>query len=156
MQAAEIRAHHKGHYVTLNWGFLDTLTRSEGQTMNTGVRPHNLLVITACVVFVTLISLNVSAQDRFSIENSADWDNTIIDGSTSLPSENSSAFAGDTIQLSIEVSNSDTTAGHDEWWFVMELDGQTTPELTGFLEGCLLYTSPSPRDKRQSRMPSSA
>ena len=25
-----------------------------------------------------------------------------------------------------------------------------------YLEGCLLYTSPSPRDKRQSRMPSSA
>ena len=24
------------------------------------------------------------------------------------------------------------------------------------IEGCLLYTSPSPRDKRQSRMPSSA
>ena len=27
---------------------------------------------------------------------------------------------------------------------------------TAFLMGCLLYTSPSPRDKRQSRMPSSA
>ena len=27
--------------------------------------------------------------------------------------------------------------------------------LTGFI-ACLLYTSPSPRDKRQSRMPSSA
>ena len=26
----------------------------------------------------------------------------------------------------------------------------------GFLQTCLLYTSPSPRDKRQSRMPSSA
>ena len=26
----------------------------------------------------------------------------------------------------------------------------------GFLDTCLLYTSPSPRDKRQSRMPSSA
>ena len=25
-----------------------------------------------------------------------------------------------------------------------------------FVDGCLLYTSPSPRDKRQSRMPSSA
>ena len=25
-----------------------------------------------------------------------------------------------------------------------------------FTEACLLYTSPSPRDKRQSRMPSSA
>ena len=24
------------------------------------------------------------------------------------------------------------------------------------IDGCLLYTSPSPRDKRQSRMPSSA
>ena len=28
--------------------------------------------------------------------------------------------------------------------------------LTGTSYGCLLYTSPSPRDKRQSRMPSSA
>ena len=27
---------------------------------------------------------------------------------------------------------------------------------TAFLHVCLLYTSPSPRDKRQSRMPSSA
>ena len=35
-----------------------------------------------------------------------------------------------------------------------------TPEDIGFLDHhlgtCLLYTSPSPRDKRQSRMPSSA
>ena len=28
--------------------------------------------------------------------------------------------------------------------------------LIKFYKGCLLYTSPSPRDKRQSRMPSSA
>ena len=28
--------------------------------------------------------------------------------------------------------------------------------LSGFINDCLLYTSPSPRDKRQSRMPSSA
>ena len=28
--------------------------------------------------------------------------------------------------------------------------------LSGLFQGCLLYTSPSPRDKRQSRMPSSA
>ena len=101
----------------------------------TGLGRCNLLAITAAVVFVTLISINASAQDRFTIENSADWETRIIDGSTSEPSDNSSAFAGDQIQLSIEVSNTDTTAGHDEWWFVMELDGQTTPELTGFLEG---------------------
>ena len=31
-----------------------------------------------------------------------------------------------------------------------------TEQLIESLDGCLLYTSPSPRDKRQSRMPSSA
>ena len=48
---------------------------------------------------------------------------------------------------------------------IQEIDGTTTYELPkhllgiiwrGKYKGCLLYTSPSPRDKRQSRMPSSA
>ena len=30
------------------------------------------------------------------------------------------------------------------------------PDLLGLYEGCLLYTSPSPRDRTRSRMPSSA
>ena len=35
--------------------------------------------------------------------------------------------------------------------------GELTKTLRkAILEACLLYTSPSPRDKRQSRMPSSA
>ena len=38
----------------------------------------------------------------------------------------------------------------DGWELVMPKVGCTLPEA------CLLYTSPSPRDKRQSRMPSSA
>ena len=135
MQTAEIRAYDKGHYVTWDWGSLDTPTCSDNYRMITGFRRRDLVAITAAFVFVTLISINVSAQDRFTIENSADWETTIIDGTNSQPSDNSSAFAGDQVQLSIEVSNSDTTAGHDEWWFVVELDGQTTPELTGFLEG---------------------
>ena len=50
-----------------------------------------------------------------------------------------------------------------------DIDGDGIPDcpLSGYIEGtdpwwctssgiCLLYTSPSPRDKRQSRMPSSA
>ena len=36
----------------------------------------------------------------------------------------------------------------------LESSGET--EIPSKLVGCLLYTSPSPRDKRQSRMPSSA
>ena len=35
------------------------------------------------------------------------------------------------------------------------LKSSVASALLGF-KGCLLYTSPSPRDKRQSRMPSSA
>ena len=38
-------------------------------------------------------------------------------------------------------------------------DGETAPswsEIQVGVASCLLYTSPSPRDKRQSRMPSSA
>ena len=34
--------------------------------------------------------------------------------------------------------------------------GELGETVAGMIIGCLLYTSPSPRDKRQSRMPSSA
>ena len=34
--------------------------------------------------------------------------------------------------------------------------GQRGPDAAGLSEGCLLYTSPSPRDRQKSRMPSSA
>ena len=43
-------------------------------------------------------------------------------------------------------------------WYVAEsgINNFYARLLTGLSQGCLLYTSPSPRDKRQSRMPSSA
>ena len=37
-----------------------------------------------------------------------------------------------------------------------DLRGLTNRYRERLAQGCLLYTSPSPRDKRQSRMPSSA
>ena len=40
-----------------------------------------------------------------------------------------------------------------EYWFSLKTLSRDRRLLP---EGCLLYTSPSPRDKRQSRMPSSA
>ena len=38
----------------------------------------------------------------------------------------------------------------------VKLDNRKTKSLDPKNNNCLLYTSPSPRDKRQSRMPSSA
>ena len=46
-----------------------------------------------------------------------------------------------------QTSQYDKPTNHDGWLTVIPRDSP---------EGCLLYTSPSPRDKRQSRMPSSA
>ena len=51
---------------------------------------------------------------------------------------------------------------HDQWLDALQLGSLLHEVFEGFLreltpeERCLLYTSPSPRDKRQSRMPSSA
>ena len=40
--------------------------------------------------------------------------------------------------------------------FVVTDGGESDTVLSGKVYGCLLYTSPSPRDQRGSRMPSSA
>ena len=37
-----------------------------------------------------------------------------------------------------------------------EMSGYTTANVSGAVKACLLYTSPSPRDRTRSRMPSSA
>ena len=39
---------------------------------------------------------------------------------------------------------------------INHIDRLSDDEIEDYSMGCLLYTSPSPRDKRQSRMPSSA
>ena len=91
------------------------------------------------VLLATLILTNIAfictAESRFEIENSSDWDLTVINGDTNQPSGNSSVFQGDLIYLSIEVSNSDITAGHDEWIFRIIIGGNSSPDLSGFLDG---------------------
>ena len=46
----------------------------------------------------------------------------------------------------------------DDPYGALRYDGRTLPTLSAIdqAEGCLLYTSPSPRDRTRSRMPSSA
>ncbi len=91
------------------------------------------------VLLATLILTNIAfictAESRFEIENSSDWDLTVINGDTNQPSGNSSVFQGDLIYLSIEVSNSDISAGHDEWIFRMIIGEDSSPDLSGFLDG---------------------
>ena len=56
--------------------------------------------------------------------------------------------------LNIELSDSQYQYLYDLVMFAYEMD---VPEQKGWdMQTCLLYTSPSPRDGRISRMPSSA
>ena len=55
--------------------------------------------------------------------------------------------AAHTLERAIEAEPSRRIHGHT-YHAVVSIGGRPDP--------CLLYTSPSPRDKRQSRMPSSA
>ena len=62
--------------------------------------------------------------------------------------EKTDLIAGDMSHIKIWV---DYVEAHNQ----RDLDAIRKTNADDF-EGCLLYTSPSPRDKRQSRMPSSA
>ena len=60
-----------------------------------------------------------------------------------------SALSGDVLSRSFEVER----RSKEDF---PKLDKFHQDAMKAFTDGCLLYTSPSPRDKRQSRMPSSA
>ena len=88
----------------------------------------------------------------FNVEDTFDY--TIVDPSGATDTA--------TVTLTVEpdsdpATNDDPVAGND-----LAVAPVGTPATTNLLandtdpNGCLLYTSPSPRDKRQSRMPSSA
>ena len=44
----------------------------------------------------------------------------------------------------------------EEKVLVIALESEDTKQITNAIKACLLYTSPSPRDRTRSRMPSSA
>ena len=70
------------------------------------------------------------------------------------------AYTGDNYGVSVTYGVQETDAGAEEDTFTA-FNAYYTPEgfpsiSVGYEIGCLLYTSPSPRDQRGSRMPSSA
>ena len=60
-----------------------------------------------------------------------------------------------TWQEMVSFTENRTKDTQDELW-TLEHNSVFTQGLTGKSEHCLLYTSPSPRDRSLSRMPSSA
>ena len=62
-----------------------------------------------------------------------------------------------TVEISRDKFNGDPLNGNGPSGYTIEPDKVTMWKIEfGWYGACLLYTSPSPRDKRQSRMPSSA
>ena len=56
-----------------------------------------------------------------------------------------------------EVSGQSIATGYKTWTDLLSSNVQTSQQLIdSYFSGCLLYTSPSPRDTERSRMPSSA
>ena len=102
------------------------------------------------------------------IQPSYDYDDLIISGEKSLFGPGNAKLPLPPMLMLDRILNMDETSGAygkgevvaqldinpDLWFFECHFKGD--PVMPGCLGLCLLYTSPSPRDKRQSRMPSSA
>ena len=98
------------------------------------------------------------AKDKLDAANAAykaalleffnDFLNIIV---TSITELNDSLDAVQT-QIDIDFNASKTTL--DNW--LTEQNNQNSSDSTSYSNTCLLYTSPSPRDRQKSRMPSSA
>ena len=56
----------------------------------------------------------------------------------------------------LELSPGVRTLSLRERSLLLLADGKPLSDLQAMYNGCLLYTSPSPRDRQKSRMPSSA
>ena len=70
-----------------------------------------------------------------------------VPGPTNMP---------DRVRQAMDISNEDHRApGMDKFWHPLLDDLKKVFETTSG-QPCLLYTSPSPRDRQKSRMPSSA
>ena len=77
--------------------------------------------------------------------------------STSVHSDNIKNFKIENISIgdsALDYFNQSQIENSELDWHNYSYKEYSTSLLSG--KGCLLYTSPSPRDKRQSRMPSSA
>ena len=90
-------------------------------------------------------------QDKFKQGVIDNFVESYLKGETPIPSVqcNQTVKFKDLFEVSKELKADALVTGH----YVKSI---TENKTTNMYRACLLYTSPSPRDKRQSRMPSSA
>ena len=124
----------------------------------------SLGIIMIMLFLAPAMSPIVSAGEGTSARSSPDFSVSVftLDGAGSVDYGTSMEVENATHVARIIVSNSGPADGETSVSLVHRgspLAGETivkTVNLGNIPKTCLLYTSPSPRDKRQSRMPSSA
>ena len=114
----------------------------------TGTFTRTWTLLDACLndsIQVQTIMVEDTTNPTFTIPN-----DTIVYYTTACQLDTATTFIG-------TVSNvNDNCPDPVSVTYVDDLSGLDQCSNTGSFTSCLLYTSPSPRDKRQSRMPSSA
>ena len=105
--------------------------------------------------YINRVANKVSGKkaDNFSKEVSAIFGKTTI----CIPSNDKpSSFIFDNVDCAAKYGLENTKGCSGELFFFVRGDEYVSVNPQSLVIDCLLYTSPSPRDKRQSRMPSSA
>ena len=100
--------------------------------------------------FILVTSCVVHAQDTIFLKDTVKVVDTLASEKKPVVKQElvNESTSGEIIQDSIQSQDIQKTD------YVSEQN--SVPNESSDLSSCLLYTSPSPRDKRQSRMPSSA
>ena len=112
---------------------------------------------TLCIAFICMVIGLVNAQEKDYTKPETTEVHEPVPVKVSTEKENSAPSDAivlfDGTSLDKWVSSRDSLAVK---WTLNKDKSVTVKNGSGDIQTCLLYTSPSPRDKRQSRMPSSA
>ena len=127
------------------FGPVETVTSTADDTAGNPATPATVDVVTDTTA-PTLVFDAITGDDRI---NAAEAASDITVSGTSL-----GLLDGETVLVSLNGVDYIATVNSDIW--SLTVPASDVAALTDGDQVCLLYTSPSPRDKRQSRMPSSA
>ena len=101
---------------------------------------------------------NTDIQGTLDVAGNSEFNGTVdVDADFAVRNGTTDKFFVDNVTGNTNIEGTLTTDGHTELNSTLNVDAATTLGSTLVVTGtCLLYTSPSPRDQRGSRMPSSA